>query len=70
MKVIVNPVTLDSGSNGYQLVTAIGAAMKCFEDAVGVTVPRSATIRRSLQCSATSRPPNHSCRSGGRCSVV
>ena len=50
VKVIVNPVTLDSGSNGYQLVTAIGAAMKCFEDAVGVTVPRSATIRRSLQC--------------------
>ena len=50
MKVIVNPVTLDSGSNGYQLVTAIGAAMKCFEAAVGVTVPRSATIRRSLQC--------------------
>ena len=49
-KVIVNPVTLDSGSNGYQLVTAIGAAMKCFEEAVGVTVPRSATIRRSLQC--------------------
>ena len=50
MKVIVNPMTLDSGSNGYQLVTAIGAAMKCFEEAVGVTVPRSATIRRSLQC--------------------
>ena len=50
VKVIVNPVTLDSGSNGYQLVTAIGAAMKCFEAAVGVTVPRSATIRRSLLC--------------------
>ena len=50
VKVIVNPVTLDSGSNGYQLVTAIGAAMKCFEEAVGVTVPRSATIRRSLLC--------------------
>ena len=41
MKVIVNPVTLDSGSNGYQLVTAIGAAMKCFDSAIGINVPRS-----------------------------
>ena len=41
MEIIVNPVTLDNGSNGYQLVTAIGAAMKCFENAVGLTVPRS-----------------------------
>ena len=41
MELIVNPVSLDSGSNGYQLVTAIGAAMKCFENAVGLNVPRS-----------------------------
>lgn len=41
MELIVNPVTLDSGSNGYQLVTAIGAAMKCFDNAVGLNVPRS-----------------------------
>ena len=41
MEIIVNPVELDNGSNGYQLVTAIGAAMKCFDNGVGVTVPRS-----------------------------
>lgn len=41
MEIIVNPVTLNNGSNGYQLVTAIGAAMKCFDNAVGLTVPRS-----------------------------
>ena len=41
MELIVNPVTLDCGSNGYQLVTAIGAAMKCFDNAVGLNVPRS-----------------------------
>ena len=50
MEIIVNPKQLDGGVNVIQLETAIGAAMKCFENAVGVTVPRSATIRRSLQC--------------------
>ena len=41
MEIIVNPVTLNSGANLYQLVTAIGAAMKCFDNAVGLEVPRS-----------------------------
>ena len=41
MEIIVNPVTLNNGTNLYQLVTAIGAAMKCFDNAVGLEVPRS-----------------------------
>ena len=41
MEIIVNPVTLRDGGNGYQLVTAIGAAMKCFDNSLGITVPRS-----------------------------
>ena len=41
MEIIVNPLTLEQGTNVYQLVTAIGAAMKCFDNAVGLNVPRS-----------------------------
>merc|ERR1711971_1321127 len=42
MEIIVNPVTLlAENTNAYQLVTAIGAAMKCFDNAVGLNVPRS-----------------------------
>merc|ERR1712200_17285 len=41
MEIIVNPKTLDGGLNVYQLETAVGAAMKCFENAIGVNVPRS-----------------------------
>jgi len=41
MEIIVNPSTLEQGTNVYQLVTAIGAAMKCFDNAVGLKVPRS-----------------------------
>jgi len=41
MEIIVNPKTLDNGLNVYQLETAVGAAMKCFEDSVGINVPRS-----------------------------
>jgi len=41
MEIIVNPVTLNTGAPGYQLVTAIGAAMKCFDNSLGITVPRS-----------------------------
>ena len=41
MEIIVNPVSLNTGTNLYQLVTAIGAAMKCFDNAVGLEVPRS-----------------------------
>lgn len=41
MEVIVNSKTLDSGLNVIQLETAVGAAMKCFEGACGVNVPRS-----------------------------
>merc|ERR1711915_1152485 len=41
MEIIVNPKTLDNGLNVYQLETAVGAAMKCFENAVGINVPRA-----------------------------
>lgn len=41
MEIIVNPKTLDHGLNVYQLETAVGAAMKCFENALGLNVPRS-----------------------------
>ena len=41
MEVIVNPKTLDGGVNVLQLETAVGAAMKCFEKANGIQVPRS-----------------------------
>jgi len=42
MEIIVNPVTLSvENTNAYQLVTAIGAAMKCFDNAIGLNVPRS-----------------------------
>ena len=43
MEIIVNPVTLNTEGDPQlvQLVTAIGAAMKCFDNAVGLEVPRS-----------------------------
>jgi len=41
MEIIVNPKQLDGGVNVIQLETAIGAAMKCFDRASGVNVPRS-----------------------------
>lgn len=41
MEIIVNPKTLDSGTNVYQLETAVGSAMKSFENAVGLNVPRA-----------------------------
>lgn len=41
MEIIVNPKTLDHGLNVYQLETAVGDAMKCFENALGLNVPRS-----------------------------
>ena len=43
MEIIVNPVTLNTEGSPQlvQLVTAIGAAMKCFDNAVGLEVPRS-----------------------------
>ncbi len=40
MEVILNPKSMEEGQNVYQLETAIGAAMKCFDNAVGVKVPR------------------------------
>lgn len=40
MEVIVNPKTLEGGVRVVQLETAVGAAMKCFENACGVNVPR------------------------------
>ncbi|XP_054723678.1 UTP--glucose-1-phosphate uridylyltransferase-like [Uloborus diversus] len=41
MEVIVNPKHLDTGINVLQLETAAGAAMKDFEGALGINVPRS-----------------------------
>lgn len=41
MEIIVNPKTLDCGTNVYQLETAVGAAMKSFDNAVGLNVPRA-----------------------------
>jgi UTP--glucose-1-phosphate uridylyltransferase len=40
MEVIVNPKTLEGGVRVVQLETAVGAAMKCFDNACGVNVPR------------------------------
>ncbi len=44
MEVIVNPKTLEGGIRVIQLETAVGAAMKCFENACGVNVPRLKAI--------------------------
>ena len=41
MEIIVNPKQLDGGVNVIQLETAVGAAMKCFDNASGVNVPRA-----------------------------
>ncbi|KAK6181725.1 hypothetical protein SNE40_009522 [Patella caerulea] len=41
MEIIVNPKTLDNGANVIQLETAVGAAIKSFEGALGIVVPRS-----------------------------
>ncbi|XP_054885265.1 UDP-glucose pyrophosphorylase 2b isoform X1 [Poeciliopsis prolifica] len=41
MEIIVNPKTLDGGLNVVQLETAVGAAIKCFDNAMGINVPRS-----------------------------
>ena len=41
MEIIVNPKIIDGGVKIIQLETAIGAAMKNFENSVGVNVDRS-----------------------------
>ncbi|XP_059095630.1 UTP--glucose-1-phosphate uridylyltransferase-like isoform X5 [Tigriopus californicus] len=41
MEVIVNPKVLEGGVNVLQLETAVGAAMKCFDNGMGINVPRS-----------------------------
>uniref|UniRef100_A0A4W6G7G3 UTP--glucose-1-phosphate uridylyltransferase n=2 Tax=Lates calcarifer TaxID=8187 RepID=A0A4W6G7G3_LATCA len=41
LEIIVNPKTLDGGLNVIQLETAVGAAIKSFNHAMGVNVPRS-----------------------------
>ena len=41
MEIIVNPKQLSGGVNVIQLETAVGAAMKCFDNASGVNVPRA-----------------------------
>lgn len=50
MEIIVNPKTLDNGVNVVQLETAVGAAIKSFEGAIGINVPR----RRFLPVKTTS----------------
>ena len=40
MEVIVNNKTLNNGLNIIQLEQAVGAAVKCFEGAIGLNVPR------------------------------
>ncbi|XP_032221634.1 UTP--glucose-1-phosphate uridylyltransferase isoform X2 [Nematostella vectensis] len=50
MEIIVNKKTLDDGVRIIQLETAVGAAMKNFEGAVGINVPR----RRFLPVKKTS----------------
>ncbi|CAH1792959.1 unnamed protein product, partial [Owenia fusiformis] len=39
MEIIVNPKTLDNGVNVIQLETAVGAAIKSFDGALGINVP-------------------------------
>ncbi|KAJ8405120.1 hypothetical protein AAFF_G00330410 [Aldrovandia affinis] len=41
MEIIVNPKTVDGGLNVIQLETAVGAAIKSFDNALGINVPRS-----------------------------
>ncbi|XP_023680768.1 UTP--glucose-1-phosphate uridylyltransferase-like isoform X2 [Paramormyrops kingsleyae] len=41
MEIIVNPKTLNGGLNIIQLETAVGAAIKSFDNALGINVPRS-----------------------------
>ncbi|MGH0146464.1 UNVERIFIED_CONTAM: hypothetical protein FKN15_046780 [Acipenser sinensis] len=41
MEIIVNPKTLNGGLNVIQLETAVGAAIKSFDNALGINVPRS-----------------------------
>lgn len=41
MEVIYNPKSLKNGTKVVQLEIAVGAAMKCFENAIGLSVPRS-----------------------------
>lgn len=41
MEIIINNKALDKGQNIIQLETAVGAAMKSFENAIGINVPRS-----------------------------
>ncbi|KAL5292378.1 UGP2 family protein [Megaselia abdita] len=41
MEIIVNNKTLENGLRVVQLETAVGAAMKCFHNSIGINVPRS-----------------------------
>lgn len=41
MEIIINNKSLPNGLNVIQLETAVGAAMKSFEKAIGINVPRS-----------------------------
>ncbi|XP_061394682.1 UTP--glucose-1-phosphate uridylyltransferase isoform X1 [Musca vetustissima] len=41
LEIIINNKTLENGLRVIQLETAVGAAMKCFNGALGINVPRS-----------------------------
>merc|ERR1712071_733782 len=41
LEIIVNPKRTSNGTNVIQLETAVGAGVKCFENSIGVNVPRS-----------------------------
>lgn len=41
LEIIINNKRLDNGANVIQLETAVGAGVKCFENSIGVIVPRS-----------------------------
>lgn len=41
MEIIVNNKTFDNGLKVIQLETAVGAAMKSFNNSIGINVPRS-----------------------------
>ncbi|XP_056136623.1 UTP--glucose-1-phosphate uridylyltransferase-like isoform X2 [Lampris incognitus] len=41
LEIIVNPKTLEGGLNVIQLETAVGAAIKSFDNVLGINVPRS-----------------------------
>ena len=50
MEVIVNPKTLKNGVNVLQLETAVGAAMKSFDNGIGKFPSPVLTLRKNMLC--------------------